>query len=191
LELAVRWRQVIVLYVVLGALAGGYWHVTQVPPTRSAGQPARPRFLPVEAEQVDEIQLEREGRALVARREAGGWTVIMPPGAPISAGLIAAFADALAGADEIERLTESDVDTHAAGLDQGAARVVLVARDHRRIALRLGGTNATGTAVYAQRDGAPEIALIGRNVRYYADMIFQVLPGARVPLADPGSPVGG
>jgi len=40
----------------------------------------------------------------------------------------------------------------------------------------IGDANPTGTAVYAQRQGAPDVVLIGRNVRYYEDLIFQALP---------------
>ncbi len=38
---------------------------------------------------------------------------------------------------------------------------------------------------------SPEVVLIGRNVRYYEDLIFQALSAARVPAADADAPVGG
>ena len=57
--------------------------------------------------------------------------------------------------------------------------------------MTIGETNPTGTAVYARRGGNPVVVLIGRNVRYYEDLIFQALPSGQVPAADVDAPVGG
>ena len=37
----------------------------------------------------------------------------------------------------------------------------------------IGGYNPTKTAVYARKDGSPEVVLLGYNVKYYEDLIFQ------------------
>jgi hypothetical protein len=59
------------------------------------------------------------------------------------------------------------------------------------VVIRIGGTNPTGTAVYARREGATAVVLIGRNVSYYEGLIFEALPPARVPAGDGDAPVGG
>ncbi|HYV57490.1 MAG TPA: hypothetical protein VE911_08095, partial [Candidatus Nitrosopolaris sp.] len=55
----------------------------------------------------------------------------------------------------------------------------------------LGGTNPTGTAVYARLAGAPEVVLIGRDVQYYEELIFQALAGTPAPAVDGRAPIGG
>jgi hypothetical protein len=117
--------------------------------------------------------------------------VIEPPGAAVPPDLIAAFTDALAGAEEIQTVGRGEADTGAYGLDESAARVEIFADRAEPVVVTIGSTNPTGTAVYARQGGTPEIVLIGRNVRYYEDLLLQALPVAPVPEVDEGRPVGG
>lgn len=185
-----RWRQVFVLYLVCGALAAQRWWVERRRVDRPAAQPVRERFLPVDAGDVREVRLRRGGRTIVSRREGGTWQVVEPAGASIPSDLLEAFASALADAEEIARVGGADADAHAYGLDERAARVDVVASHGDPVSVTIGETNPTGTAVYARRGASPDIVLIGRNVRYYEDLIFQALPAGAVPAAD-GAPVGG
>jgi hypothetical protein len=54
----------------------------------------------------------------------------------------------------------------------------------------IGGANPTGTAVYAQRQDSADVVLIGRNVRYYEDLIFQALAAERAPATEKNAPIG-
>jgi len=110
----VRWRQVIVLYVVLAVLGGEYWLVERRRVVQATAQPARRRFLRIEPGELREVRLLRGGRTVVSRRAAGGWAVVEPPGAPIPSDLIAAFTEALAGAEEIALVGGADADPRAA-----------------------------------------------------------------------------
>ena len=185
-----RWRQVIALYGVLGALGAEYYLIEQRRPGVPAGRPPRERMLPMGADEVDEIRLRRGGRALVLRRSQDGWAVVEPRGAQIHTDLVTAFARSLVGAEQIDRLDESGGDLAAYGLGEGAAEVEVVGRAEHRVVVTLGGTNPTGTAVYARRVGSPGIILIGRDVRDHEDMIFRAL-GASGPAIDGPLPVGG
>ena len=133
----------------------------------------------------------RGGRTVVSRREGAGWTILEPAGAPIAPDLIAAFANALADATEIARVGGAEADADTYGLGQQAARVEVVCTSGDPIEVTIGGPNPTGTAVYARRRGTPDVVLIGRNVRYYEDLIFQALSADRVPAAEAGAPIGG
>jgi hypothetical protein len=179
----VRWRQVILLYLVFAALAAEYLLVErhEAPPPTA---PVRQRFLPVRAEEVREVRLVRGGRRVVSRRADGGWAVVEPAGAAIPPDLIAAFADALTTAEKIEALGSGD--GGAFGLDPDAARIELVTQGGEPVKVTIGTTNVTGTGVYARQGDAGEIVLIGRNVRYYEDLIFQALPQPTVLPAQPG-----
>jgi hypothetical protein len=187
----VRWRQVIALWAVFAALGLEYAFVERVrvapaPDTR----PVRRRFLALDAAQLREVRLWRGGRTIVSRRAAGGWSVVEPAAATIPPDLIAAFADALTEAEEIALVSGENADPRAFGLDDAAARVEIVSETGEPVVVIIGGTNPTGTAVYARRGNTPDVVLIGRNVRYYEDLLFQALPAARVPAADGEAPVG-
>jgi hypothetical protein len=184
------WGRVALFYVVLAALAAEYWVVERSRPPAAAGRPARRRLLQVRLDDVREIHLRRAGREVEARRTGAQWAVVEPPDAPVPPDLIAAFAETLLAAEEIDAMTLG-ADAHAYGLGEGAGEVELVTAGGEAVRLTLGGTNPTGTAVYARRAGTPEVLLIGRNVGYYEDLIFQSLPVGRAPALDDGGPVGG
>ena len=187
-----RWRQVALLYLVLAALAGEYWFVEgrMEPPARTEA-PAPPSFLRLDPATLREVRLVRGSRTVVSRREGAGWTIVEPAGAPIAPDLIAAFANALVDATEIARVGGADADADTYGLGQQAARVEVVCTSGDRLEVTIGGPNPTGTAVYARRRGSSDVVLIGRNVRYYEDLIFQALSADRVPAAEAGAPIGG
>ncbi len=187
-----RWRQVVVLYLVLAALAGEYWFVERRREPRGVAEVAAPPpFLRLDPATLREIRLVRGGRTVITRREGEGWTIVEPAGAPIASDLIAAFTNALADATEIARVGGADPDPHAYGLDDQAARIEVIPASGDPIEITIGGTNPTGTAVYARRRGTPDVVLIGRNVRYYEDLIFQAVSADRVPATEAGAPIGG
>jgi hypothetical protein len=49
------------------------------------------------------------------------------------------------------------------------------------VTVTLGGTNPTGTALYARNVPDGSVVLIGRQVRDYEDMIYNALPRGAVP----------
>lgn len=185
-----RWRQVIVLYVVAATLGGWYWFVERHPAPATVEERRRP-FLQLEADALREVRLHRDGRTVVSRREGEGWVIVEPAGGFVPSDLISAFTAALAGAEEIARVAEQPTDPAEFGLDGGASRVELVPRSGEAVVIVLGGTNPTGTAVYARREAAPEVLLVGRNIRYYEDLIFQALSASETPTTEHGAPVGG
>jgi hypothetical protein len=184
------WRQVIVLYAVCAVLGAEYWLVERRAMPPAPTQAARQRFLDVDPGDVRELRLMRSGRTVVSARRGDHWEVIEPAESNVPSDLIAAFANALTGAEEID-VMGTPGDPHAYGFDDEAGRIVVLPERGAPLEVTLGGMNATGTAVYARRGGAPAIVLIGRNVRYYEDLIFQALPAARTPAVDQDLPVGG
>src|SRR5262245_39883957 len=186
-----RWRQVIVLYAVAAGLGAEYWLVERSRQTPVPTRPVRQRFLAVARDDVHEIRLARGGRAIVSRRVDGRWTVVEPANAPIPPDLVTAFTDALTAAEEIDVMPEAAGDPAAYGLDATAARVQLLVERGGPVVVAIGAPNATGTAVYARRGDAPGVVLIGRNVRYYEDLLFDALPPAHIPADAHTAPVGG
>jgi hypothetical protein len=185
-----RWGRLAVLYLVLALLAAEYWYVERARAPEAEEAPPRARFLALEPAAVREVRLLRDGRLVVGRRLGEGWEVVEPRDASIPSGLIAAFTSALASAEEIAHVAGADADRAAFGLTAGAVRVELVPETGEAVVVRMGQTNPAGTAIYAQRVGAADVILIGRQVRYYEDLIFQALAADRVPAADEAAPVG-
>ena len=185
-----RWRQVIVLYAVAAVLGGWYWFVERHPEELPKINHRRP-FLHLDARGMREVRVRRPGHALVSRWDGNGWVVVEPAGGVVPSDLIAAFTSALAGAEEIARVTERADDARQYGLDESASRIEIVPASGELIVVVLGGTNPTGTAVYARRDAAPEVVLVGRNIRFYEDLIFQALKARDAPTTEQGAPVGG
>src|SRR2546429_5045691 len=88
-RLLMRWRQVVVLYLVLAALAGEYWFVERRREPRGAAEVAPPPpFLRLDPAPLREIRLVRGGRTVITRREGEGWTRVEPAGAPRPSGLL-------------------------------------------------------------------------------------------------------
>ena len=186
-----RWRQVVALYVVLAALGVAWLAGSPTPPPAPTEMPARRRFLPLGETPIQEITLERRGRMVRAEREGTGWAVVEPANAGVPSDLVAAFTEALSRAEEIAQVDDGKGDVGSFGLDDAAVRVEIRTQGGPPVVVRIGATNPTGTAVYARRDGADEVVLIGRNVSYYEGLIFEALPPARVPAREGDAPVGG
>jgi hypothetical protein len=185
-----RWRQVILLYAVAVVLGGWYWVVERHPVEIPKTDDRRP-LLELDARGLREVRVRRPGHALVSRWDGSGWVVVEPAGGVVPSDLIAAFTAALTGAEEIARIAERPDDTRQYGLDESASRIEIVPATGDPVVVVLGGTNPTGTAVYARRDAAPEVILVGRNIRYYEDLIFQTLKAREAPTTEQGAPVGG
>ena len=185
-----RWRQVILLYAVAVALGGWYWtvgqHLSETPKTQD-----RRRFLNLDAQGVREIRVRRPDSVMVSRWDGGGWVIVEPAGGVVPSDLIAAFTNALAAAEEIARVTDRTDDAKQYGLDERASRIEIVPIRGDPIIVVLGEMNPTRTAVYARLDAAPEVVLVGRNIRYYEDLIFEALSAHEAPTTEHGAPVGG
>jgi hypothetical protein len=178
----VSWRQIALLYAVLGVLAVLYAVEPRRPEIETDAPPARPRFLAVDRDLVVEVRIERAGRPVTLRRAGDRWHVAEPAGASVPPDLVRAFVEALVAADEIDRVAAVPTDVEPFGLDAGATRVTIASGGAEPTVVLLGSTNPTGTALYARRGGDAGVVLIGRNVRYYEDLIFEALPPPAVPL---------
>lgn len=183
------WRQVTILYAVLAALALQYWRIVRMP-APDPDAPRRERFVPYGADVMRELLLVHGGQRLVARREGAVWRVVDPSDAPIQPDLVAAFTVALASADEIQRVGDASRRLEEFGLDDRAVRVEVQAGGDGPLTLLLGDANPTGTGVYARRGDAGDVVLIGRQVRYYADLLLQAAAATHAPALPSDAPIG-
>ena len=185
-----RWRQVALLYVVAAILAVLYGRERAPAPEAEGSRPPRARFLEIAAPDVTGIRLVRGDRAVLLRREGQGWVVVEPAGTQLPNDLVTGFLQALVATEEIDRVATTTNELASFGLDDRADRVELARGDGDPMVVTLGGTNPTGTALYARstRDGG--VVLIGRQVRDYEDMIYDALPRGAVPAGTADGRIG-
>lgn len=120
------------------------------------------------------IALERGDRKVVWERQAaGGWQVIEPAGRSLPAGLLDAFAEQLAAVSLGEHF-EGDASDPAFGLGDPSLRIAAEGGEGEgdRLVLVVGARTPTGTAAYARREGQGPVLLVGLNLLYYADLLF-------------------
>jgi hypothetical protein len=176
-----RWRQVGLIYIVLAILLVLYARERPAPPEEDRSRPPRPRFLQLAAADIGALRLVRGGRTVSLRREGRDWVVVEPAGTRLPNDLVNGFLQALLTTEEIDRVATTTGELASFGLDDPADHVELGRSEGEAVVVTLGGTNPTGTALYARRGPDGGVVLIGRQVRDYADMIFNALPHGAVP----------
>src|SRR5262249_48843559 len=150
-------------------------------PEADHSRPPRPRFLQVAAADVAAVRLARGTRVVSIRRDGDRWAVDEPAGVDLPNDLVSGFLQALLTTEEIARIATTTGDFGSFGLDDSADRIELTLTRGEPVVVTLGGTNPTGTALYARREADSGIVLIGRQVRDYQDMIYGALPRGAVP----------
>jgi hypothetical protein len=177
-----RWSQVVLLYLVAAALGAQYWFVERGRPSSDAPQEiVRAKLVELDPDAVTAIRLQRGGRTMVMQRPEGRWVAVEPAGVAVPHDLVRAFLQAVVAAEEIDQVATPTGGLESFGFGEGATSVEITLDDGRKVALTLGGTNPTGTALYARRAASGAVVLIGRQIRYYEDLLFQALPVPRVP----------
>ncbi len=170
------WRRVALIYAVLVVLGGYVLLVDRgAVPTGPEPVTAGPSLLDADASAVTAVTFRKAGRTVRATREQGRWQAVEPAGAHVSPDLIAATVATLTAGQGAEKLApEPEHDLAAYGLDVPSAtvEVVIGAPSSPPVTVVLGSHNPTRTAVYARRTDQGTIFLVGMNLSYYIDLIF-------------------
>lgn len=181
-----RWRQVIVLWLVAAALGAQYLLVDRRRPTvHPTERPARRRLMDgLAPAQVTGVRLERGAASVALRRYGEDWAVEQPAGGRVPGGLVQAFVEAVTAVEEIDRVGGEA--GRAAGMEFGpeALRLHVTDAQGHELRLTIGGANAAGTAVYARVGDAADVVLIGRNLEYYARLILEEVHRSAEPAGD-------
>lgn len=155
-----RWRTTAILAVLLAGLGTFYYvyEVRQAPEREKAVTVKDRLWKDLEAKDVEEIQVQREGVRLHLKRTGDGWLLV----APVTAKAETRPAEDLAGSLATARL-EREIDANPTrpedfGLKPPAAEVTFRAKGQER-GLRLGARNPTHIWVYAQEAGKPAVFL--------------------------------
>ena len=173
------WRRVGTIYLVLAALVSYFALFERAPQLLdpAAAPPTAERsLLRAGAEDVMAVTFRRPGAEVRAVRAGGRWRVVEPAGAEIAPDLVAAAVATLTAGQVSEWMVEAagrDLTTFGLATPASEIEVTMRGEPERTVRVLLGARNPTKTALYAKRDDAPAVYLVGLNVRYYEDLIFE------------------
>jgi hypothetical protein len=167
------WRRALLYWACFLVLALYYAVALRQPSGPAPAHLTRAPFITVAAQDIDGMDLRRGEQTIRCRRVDGRWRVVEPAGGAVPSDLIAALVTNLTTLPEVEVVDEGAGDRAQFGLAPPLSHITLALENGKSLAIDLGGRNPAGTAIYAQRGDGPRVFLIGLNVRYYEDLIFQ------------------
>jgi hypothetical protein len=176
----VTWPRALTYLGLWVALTGYYLAFEQAPRTVVESDGRRPqdqvRVLPEGTGTITRFEIEAPGHALRSELVGGQWEVVDPAGVRVPSDLLHAIVDALLDvhATSVVRGSPPPQAEIEFGLDRPRARLTL-SDGSSRTTLQLGSPNPARTAVYARREGHPEVLLLGLNVQYYVDLLLEAL----------------
>jgi hypothetical protein len=172
------WRRVAVIYVVLAVLAVWVFALDGAAPvTEQPNEPPPPAasILDTDAATVTTLTVRKDGKVVRANRTNDRWATAEPAGATVPPDLYEAMVATLTAGQAAEQLGhEPDSAWASYGLATPAATLEVALRGAAQpITVFIGDQNPTRTAVYARRNDRPTVYLVGMNLRYYIDLVFE------------------
>jgi hypothetical protein len=177
------WRRVAIIYAVFALLAAWVFLLGGDAPNPEApvAVPPAASILDVDAATVTTLTLRKDGRVVRASRTDDRWSTTEPSDAKVPPDLFAAMVATLTAGQAAEELSHEPESASALavyGLASPVATLEVVLRDGAPpITVAIGDQNPTRTAVYARRSDRPTIYLVGMNLRYYIDLVFEAAGG--------------
>jgi Domain of unknown function (DUF4340) len=169
------WRSTVVYWVLFAALGSYYLAFERKPPPPSEMQRAREKVLNVYSDDVKALVLRRDGKEIRCERRDNRWRIVKPENAKVPPDLVAALLENLTDKQDAEEITAKPrpEELQAFGLNASSPEVEIEVSGGKRMSVKLGGKNPPQTAIYAQTDLSPRILLVGVNVQYYADLLYE------------------
>jgi len=180
----VSWRAVGVVYAVFALLLAFVLRFEREPEVGAPPPDAAPArsLLGVEPSAVRTITFVRGATRVRAERRDGRWQVVEPAGAAVPPDLVAAAVATLTAGQASEVVADRTSDPSVFGLAAPSSTIVLTTDADGgagETTVLLGDVNPTHTALYARLAGDPRAYLVGLNVRYYEDLIFEAVATGR------------
>ena len=169
------WRRAAVYWLCFLVLGAYYVLAEREPPGHAMAHLVRAAFVDLPAEEIQGVDIGRGNTVVRCRRANERWQVFEPAGARVPSDLIAALVNNLAHLPDVEVIAETAPDLKQFGLEVPVSQITLTRASAPPIVVRMGTRNPSGTAVYAQRSDSPRVYLIGLNIRYYEDLVFEAV----------------
>ncbi len=177
------------LYYLLAVVLGGYYLLFEWRPGGPDAPIFEPRpvqegtFLVLKRGTIHKLSITRQHHLFVSQRSqarpgeaTAEWQVLEPTGASITSALVSGFIENLTPDRKVPIVHEAPEDLASYGLAPPTSTIVVEGEgegERSTETIFIGGYNPTKTAVYARKDGSPTVVLLGYNVKYYEDLIFQ------------------
>jgi Domain of unknown function (DUF4340) len=129
---------------------------------------------------IDAITIITGTERLSFRKTGDGklYQLVEPSGKFIPQDLMNAMVQLLLGQKSVEVIAENSQDVAQFGLDHPRSEMTIEAPGKPQpVKIAFGTENPTHTAVYAQIEGVPKVFLLGRNLEYYQQLMFQWVEG--------------
>ena len=167
-----------ILFTIALAILLPYYVLADRPQLR-APESAHERASLLDVGAVDRITITRGNETLSFHKTADGklYTIVAPPNAFAPQDLMKALITLLVEAGEVEIVSDDPAGLAQFGLDHPQSQIEIDAPGKKPIRLAIGGENPTQTAVYARVGDSPKVFLLGRNLEYYQDLMFQWIEG--------------
>ncbi len=180
------WKR-IGIYYVLAVVLGGYYLLFEWVPGGPDAPVFEPRpeqestFLVLKRDAIHKLSIQRQGHTFVSQRTApqpgqtqAEWQTLEPSGAAVISALVISYIENITRHGKVLIVNEAPDNLAAYGLAPPASTIVIEGDGQQGTeTIFIGGYNPTTTAVYARKDGSPAVVLLGYNVKYYEDLIFQ------------------
>jgi len=170
------WRRALAYWVCFLFLGTYYLLVLRESARPTPAHLTRAPFLNLAEHDIESMELRRGTAVIRCRRVGGRWQVVEPAGGAVPSDLVAALVANLTQLPDVEVVDEGGGDVSQFGLDPPVSQITLTRTGGHPVGVLFGSRNPAGTAIYAQHDGDRRVYLIGLNVRYYEDLVFQAAP---------------
>lgn len=178
------WRSTAVYWALFVLLCAFYATVEQRPEPPSEAKLARKKVVDAYAEEVTAMVMRGQGKEIRCERKDKRWVMVKPEGAKAAPDLIAALVENLTEKQEAEEMeaTPKPEELQAYGLNDAATEIDLEIGG-KTVVIKLGARNPPQTAIYAQSSLTPRVLLVGLNVQYYTDLLYEAASHAKPPAA--------
>jgi Domain of unknown function (DUF4340) len=129
---------------------------------------------------IDAISITNGTETLRFKKTGDGklYQLVEPSGKFIPQDLMNAMVQLLLGQKSVEVISENSQDVAQFGLDHPRSEMTIESVGKPQpVKIAFGTENPTHTAIYAQIEGVPKVFLLGRNLEYYQQLMFQWVEG--------------
>ncbi len=168
-----------ILFTVLLAVLLPYYVLADRPEVRELDI-AHERASLLDLSAVDALTITRGAEKLKFSKTADGklYAIVTPPNAFAPQDLMKALSALLVEAGDVEVVSDDPTAMAQFGLDHPQSEIEIEAPGKKEpIRLQIGSENPTQTAVYARIGNSSKVFLLGRNLEYYEDLMFQWIEG--------------
>lgn len=169
------WRSTVAYWVIFAVLGAYYLAFERKPTPRSNTQFVREQVLHVFSDDVISVTLRRDGNEIRCERRDKRWQIVRPEGAKVPPDLVAALIENLTDKQQAQEINAAPKpeDLVAFGLTQSSPSLEVEVTGGNKVFVKLGTRNPPQTAIYAQTSVSPRVLLVGVNVQYYADLLYE------------------